>query len=94
MAYQVKETKKKKTVDDFSINRVADILSPFLDAFVPKSSRKKDSSLPRSPSSSSDSLPPILLLHGFDSSAFEFRRLAPLLAKKRDVYAIDILGNN
>ena len=36
--------------------------------------------------------PPILLLHGFDSSALEFRRIAPLLAVERDVYAVDILG--
>lgn len=37
-------------------------------------------------------LPPIVLLHGFDSSAIEYRRLAPLIAQKRDVYAPDILG--
>ena len=36
--------------------------------------------------------PPFLLLHGFDSSCLEFRRLAPLLCKDRDVYAMDILG--
>jgi len=36
--------------------------------------------------------PPILLIHGFDSSCLEFRRLAPLLHEKRDVYAVDILG--
>jgi Alpha/beta hydrolase family len=37
-------------------------------------------------------LAPIVLLHGFDSSAVEYRRLAPLIAQKRDVYAPDILG--
>lgn len=37
-------------------------------------------------------LAPIVLLHGFDSSAIEYRRLAPLIAQKRDVYAPDILG--
>jgi len=36
--------------------------------------------------------PPIVLIHGFDSSCLEFRRLAPLLAEKHDVYAIDVLG--
>ncbi|MDY6939981.1 MAG: alpha/beta hydrolase [Cyanobacteriota bacterium] len=35
---------------------------------------------------------PILLLHGFDSSVFEFRRLLPLLAQKRETWAIDLLG--
>jgi hypothetical protein len=35
---------------------------------------------------------PILLVHGFDSSSLEFRRLAPLLCSERDVYAVDILG--
>ena len=37
-------------------------------------------------------LDPIVLLHGFDSSSLEFRRLAPLLNIERDVYAVDLLG--
>lgn len=40
----------------------------------------------------SHDLPPLLLLHGFDSSLFEFRRLLPLLAAHRRVYAMDLLG--
>ena len=36
--------------------------------------------------------PPLVLLHGFDSSALEYRRLAPLLAENRDVFVPDILG--
>lgn len=36
--------------------------------------------------------PPILLLHGFDSSVFEFRRLLPLLATAGDTIAVDLLG--
>ena len=36
--------------------------------------------------------PPILLLHGFDSSVFEFRRLLPLLAAERETWALDLLG--
>ncbi len=36
--------------------------------------------------------PPIVLLHGFDSSVFEFRRLLPLLAAERQTWAIDLLG--
>ncbi|MGK7913827.1 MAG: alpha/beta fold hydrolase [Synechococcus sp.] len=35
---------------------------------------------------------PILLLHGFDSSVFEFRRLLPLLAPHRKAWALDLLG--
>ena len=35
---------------------------------------------------------PILLLHGFDSSVFEFRRLIPLLAHHAETWAIDLLG--
>lgn len=36
--------------------------------------------------------PPLVLLHGFDSSALEYRRLGPLLSETRDVYIPDILG--
>ena len=36
--------------------------------------------------------PPILLLHGFDSSLMEFRRLLPLLAQQSEVWAVDLLG--
>lgn len=35
---------------------------------------------------------PILLLHGFDSSVLEFRRLLPLLAAENETWAIDLLG--
>lgn len=35
---------------------------------------------------------PILLLHGFDSSLLEYRRLLPLLAEKRETLAVDLLG--
>lgn len=35
---------------------------------------------------------PLLLLHGFDSSVLEFRRLLPLLAEHRTTWAIDLLG--
>jgi pimeloyl-ACP methyl ester carboxylesterase len=35
---------------------------------------------------------PIVLLHGFDSSLLEFRRLFPLLAEHHRLYAIDLLG--
>ena len=35
---------------------------------------------------------PILLLHGFDSSVFEFRRLLPLLAETQETWSVDLLG--
>ncbi len=35
---------------------------------------------------------PILLLHGFDSSVLEFRRLLPLLAVENETWAVDLLG--
>ncbi len=35
---------------------------------------------------------PIVLLHGFDSSVFEFRRLLPLLAAHSETWALDLLG--
>lgn len=35
---------------------------------------------------------PILLIHGFDSSLLEFRRLLPLLARNQSTYAVDLLG--
>lgn len=37
-------------------------------------------------------LPPLVLLHGFDSSCVEFRRLAPVLQEYADVYVPDVLG--
>lgn len=35
---------------------------------------------------------PILLIHGFDSSQLEFRRLWPLLAQSHPTWAVDLLG--
>jgi pimeloyl-ACP methyl ester carboxylesterase len=35
---------------------------------------------------------PIVLIHGFDSSLLEFRRLFPLLAAEQETWAIDLLG--
>lgn len=35
---------------------------------------------------------PILLIHGFDSSILEFRRLFPLLAQENETWAVDLLG--
>jgi pimeloyl-ACP methyl ester carboxylesterase len=35
---------------------------------------------------------PIVLLHGFDSSVFEFRRLLPLLAAENEIWLVDLLG--
>ncbi|MBR8829840.1 MAG: 2-hydroxy-6-oxo-6-(2'-aminophenyl)hexa-2,4-dienoic acid hydrolase [Chroococcopsis gigantea SAG 12.99] len=35
---------------------------------------------------------PLLLLHGFDSSVLEFRRLIPLLSQNHEVWSVDLLG--
>ncbi|XGB42059.1 MAG: hypothetical protein LVS60_18125 [Nodosilinea sp. LVE1205-7] len=35
---------------------------------------------------------PLMLLHGFDSSLLEFRRLWPYLAPHRQTWALDLLG--
>ena len=35
---------------------------------------------------------PVLLLHGFDSSVLEFRRLLPMLAAQNETWAVDLLG--
>ncbi len=35
---------------------------------------------------------PILLIHGFDSSVLEFRRLLPMLAVENETWAVDLLG--
>jgi pimeloyl-ACP methyl ester carboxylesterase len=39
-----------------------------------------------------DSAPPMVLIHGFDSSLLEFRRLLPLLAAHGPTWAVDLLG--
>eukprot|EP00577_Skeletonema_sp_RCC1716_P012585 CAMPEP_0113388216 /NCGR_PEP_ID=MMETSP0013_2-20120614/8963_1 /TAXON_ID=2843 ORGANISM="Skeletonema costatum, Strain 1716" /NCGR_SAMPLE_ID=MMETSP0013_2 /ASSEMBLY_ACC=CAM_ASM_000158 /LENGTH=411 /DNA_ID=CAMNT_0000271187 /DNA_START=66 /DNA_END=1301 /DNA_ORIENTATION=- /assembly_acc=CAM_ASM_000158 len=47
----------------------------------------------KSSSSSNKKTLPLLLVHGFDSSALEYRRLGPQLAAMGvDVYAVDLLG--
>ncbi len=35
---------------------------------------------------------PLVFLHGFDSSILEFRRIIPIIAADREVWAIDLLG--
>ncbi|MBD1872253.1 alpha/beta hydrolase [Nodosilinea sp. FACHB-131] len=47
---------------------------------------------PDSPTPVLDTIP-ILLLHGFDSSLLEFRRLLPLLTHRHETWAIDLLGS-
>ena len=45
------------------------------------------------PAAKRSSLPPLVMIHGFDSSALEYRRLGPKLAEKGiNVYAVDVLG--
>lgn len=35
--------------------------------------------------------PPVVLLHGFDSSCLEFRRLYPLLEARTETWAVDLV---
>ncbi len=35
---------------------------------------------------------PLLLIHGFDSSVLEFRRILPLLAAENETWTVDLLG--
>ena len=35
---------------------------------------------------------PFVLLHGFDSSCLEYRRLFPLLERRAETWALDLLG--
>ena len=35
---------------------------------------------------------PVMLLHGFDSSSLEFRRLLPLLEQSLETWAVDLVG--
>eukprot|EP01023_Acetabularia_acetabulum_P049408 TRINITY_DN5273_c0_g2_i1.p1 TRINITY_DN5273_c0_g2~~TRINITY_DN5273_c0_g2_i1.p1 ORF type:complete len:332 (+),score=44.26 TRINITY_DN5273_c0_g2_i1:97-1092(+) len=44
------------------------------------------------PTNPNKSKPPLLLLHGFDSSSLEFRRLKPVLDLNFETWAIDLLG--
>jgi pimeloyl-ACP methyl ester carboxylesterase len=46
----------------------------------------------RSESASGKPLPPLLLIHGFDSSLLEFRRLLPVLEPELQTWAMDLLG--
>ena len=36
--------------------------------------------------------PPIMMLHGFDSNALEFRNIYPYLSREADAYAVDLIG--
>lgn len=38
--------------------------------------------------------PPVVLLHGFDSSSLEFRRLYPLLEPHTETYAVDLVRDS
>lgn len=44
-------------------------------------------------STPSSNAAPLLLVHGFDSSLLEFRRLLPFLVSCRETWAVDLLGS-
>ncbi|MEB3211268.1 MAG: alpha/beta fold hydrolase, partial [Leptolyngbyaceae bacterium] len=50
-----------------------------------------DDPIPTSYVQQGSGTPPILLIHGFDSSVMEYRRLMPLLAEHHETWAIDLL---
>jgi len=49
-------------------------------------------SIPTAYAAAGQGEPPLLLIHGFDSSQLEFRRLWPLLGVYRQTWAVDLLG--
>lgn len=51
-----------------------------------------DSAVKNTSSLDSETNAPLLLLHGFDSSLLEFRRLLPLLSAHRQTWAMDLFG--
>jgi pimeloyl-ACP methyl ester carboxylesterase len=54
---------------------------PLPTAFVPPSGEHSDGDAP-----------PVVLLHGFDSSSLEMRRLHPLLESEVEAWAVDLVG--
>lgn len=46
---------------------------------------------PNGEGSMKEDTPPMCLLHGFDSSSLDFRRLKPLLSTRMPVWAIDLV---
>ena len=79
-----------KLIDSFSVNTSFIFLPKIEEPEYPEpnifiKSFKKFSSQFAKPS-------PIVLVHGFDSSCLEFRKIASILRKYRDVYVIDVLG--
>lgn len=48
--------------------------------------------LPTTYALAGEGIAPLLLLHGFDSSLLEFRRLLPYLTPHRQTWALDLLG--
>jgi pimeloyl-ACP methyl ester carboxylesterase len=71
---------------------VAGLVCPVRTTYVGPSLAGNSSVSSTQAQSVTSSNPPLLLLHAFDSSAVEWRRLLPLLAQHFEVYAIDLLG--
>ena len=69
---------------------VEPILTPFSDRAIVKRLGKAE--IATTYVRQGSGTPAILLLHGFDSSVLEFRRLLPLLAKEKETWAVDLLG--
>jgi len=49
--------------------------------------------VPPSGQHSNKEAPPVMLLHGFDSSSLEMRRLYPLLEQEVEAWAVDLVSH-
>ncbi|MBE9136592.1 alpha/beta fold hydrolase [Nodosilinea sp. LEGE 07088] len=63
--------------------KMAAVNTPLVDAAIPTAYVE---------AGADGSAPPVVLIHGFDSSLLEFRRLLPLLALYGPTWAVDLLG--
>lgn len=59
---------------------------------VPISTSQSERAIATAYVKSGSNNPPILLLHGFDSSLLEYRRIYPLLTERHETWAVDLLG--
>lgn len=48
---------------------------------------------PSGPGAELDDRPPICLLHGFDGTSLDYRRLKPVLSEKLPTWAVDLVTN-
>lgn len=59
---------------------------------IPATSSLDTAYVPPAGSHANKAAPPVVLLHGFDSSSLEMRRLHPLLDQEVEAWAVDLVG--